>query len=180
MPKSKRGGARSRAGRRSKFTILQEWTIGGKLDEHIKRRTLRRIYRKADEADATAPGQLYKKYVADLNEVDGRYVAPPGAARETQLALTKKFRGKIDRNALRRHLLRIGMAAERANKEYVPPRLPAKTPDGIRDLAIRAMVRLLRRLDRNVPYDTVEDYLERYRKVKVRIDADTADYLPDV
>jgi hypothetical protein len=177
---SKRGGKRPGAGRRPRFNVEEELVIGGMVDGHIKLRTRRVIDRLNDEADATAHGRVYKRLVADLNTVDAKYVAPPGAGREAQFALTKQFRGKIDRNALRRQLLRIEMAAERANKEYVPPRLPAKTPDGIRDLAIRAMVRLLRRLDHNVPYDTVEDYLERYRKVKVRIDAGTADYVPDV
>ena len=129
---SKRGGKRPRAGRRPKFNVEDELFIGGMVDGHIKHRTGRVINRIRDKADATAHGQLYKKLVADLNKVDGRYVAPPGAACETQLALTKKFRARIDRDALRRQLLKIGMVAERANKEYVPPRLPAKTPDGIR------------------------------------------------
>ena len=177
---SKRGGKRPGAGRRPRFSVEEELVVGGMVDGHIKRRTRRVIDRLRDEADATAHGRWYKKFVADLNEVDPRYIAPPGAARETQFALTKKFRSKIDRKALQRQFHKIRMAAERANKEYVPPRLPAKTPDGIRDLAIRAMVRLLRRLDHNVPYDTVEDYLERYRRVQARIDADTADYVPDV
>jgi hypothetical protein len=176
----KRGGKRPGAGRRPKFSVEEEWIIGGMVDGHIKRRKRRVTNQLFDEADATAYGQLYKKLVADLNAVDSRYVAPPGASRETQFALTKKFRGKIDRDVLRRQFLKIEKAAERANKEYVPPRLPAKTPDGFRDLAIRAMVRLLRRLDHNVPYDTVEDYLERYRKVKARLDADMAGYVADV
>jgi hypothetical protein len=162
MPKSKRGGARSGAGRRSKFTILQEWTIGGKVDEHIKRRTLRRIYRKADEA--FYKGNLYKQLIGDLYAVSHRYLPPPGASLSTRMALTKKYRSKIRPEELRRHFLKIGIQLQRALNHYVPPPLPAMTPRGVRSRAIQTMVRLLRRCGHNVAYKTVEDYLERFRK----------------
>ena len=162
MAKSKRGGARSGAGRRSKFTILQEWTIGGKVDEHIKRRTLRHIRRMEDQA--FYKGNLYKRLIGDLYAVSDRYLPPPGASLSTQMALTRKYRSKVKPEELRRHFLKIGIELQRALNHYVPPPLPAKTPDGIRAQAIQAMVRLLRRCGHNVAYKTVEDYLERFRK----------------
>jgi hypothetical protein len=180
MP-TKRGGARLGAGRPAKFTIWQEWEIGGKVDNHINRRTLRHIHRlRIGAFYATPHGKVYKDYIADVNAVPDEYVAPPRAKREEQIELTKKFRKRIDRNKLSRHLTKIGMARDRGIKETVPPRPPAKTPDGFRDLAIRAMVRLLRRNGHTVPFKTVEDYLERFRMMQARIMAEPSDCPPNV
>jgi hypothetical protein len=164
---NKRGGARPGAGRRAKFTLLQEWAIGGKVDEHIKRRVLRRIHRAQDEA--FYKGNLYKPLIDTLYAVSERYVAPPGASLDMRIALTKEYRSKIKPEVLRRHLLKVEIERKRAVRDYVPPPLPAKTPDGIRDLAIRAMVRFLRRCGRRVPFETVNDFLEDYRTVDKRI-----------
>jgi hypothetical protein len=175
MPESKRGGARRGAGRHSKFTILQEWTIGGSVDEHIKRRVRRHFIRMDDEAFYKSnAGKVYKSLIGKLYAVDDKYLPPPGASLSTRMALTKEYRRKIKSEELRRHLKKISMVLEDAQGGYVPPPLPAMTPRGVRTLAIHAMVRLLRLRGHKVAHDTVEDYLERYRQnVRDRMKAES-------
>jgi hypothetical protein len=163
MSKGKRGGARPNTGPRAKFTILQEWVIGGTVDNHIRRRVLRRISRAQDEAFyGSKEGKLYRSWIEILHAVDDRYLPPPGASLATGMVLAKKYRSK-NQKALERHRKKINLLLPRALSHYTPPPLPAKTPDGIRDLAIKAMVRLLRRSGHKVPFETVNDHLERYR-----------------
>src|SRR5262249_29824801 len=144
-------------------------------------RTLRHIIRIQDEAFYEGKdGQSLRRKLIELDMVPEKYQAPPGASIKRRMDLIKKYRSKINPEVLAEHRKEIRRVIESIGKRHRRPRLPAKTPDGFRDLAIRAMVRLLRRHGHQIAYDTVEKYLERYRQVKPRLAADTADYKPDV
>jgi hypothetical protein len=161
MPK-KRGGAQPGAGRHAKFTIEQEWVIGGQIHWHLVTRARRRASLLADKEFAAG---------TSLNQ---QHAALDKIRREAQL------RGISAESALSNQRERIANEIEKAARSrririrrLEWPKAPRKAADGDRALAILAMTRLLRRKGIKVAAKTVKRYLERYRTMQAGLEADS-------
>jgi hypothetical protein len=158
MPK-KRGGARPGAGRKHIFTDLQQWVIGGTVHNRMWRNTQRRFERKTDE-------MIFEDNNLAL-EIE-RLHAVPDEYKAT-MELKAKFRRRIKQPALDAQLAKINDEWDYAFEvnlkgQKIP--VPKKVTDGIRRRVIRAMGRLLRRKGFKVADATVNDYLEKFRKMQ--------------
>jgi hypothetical protein len=86
--------------------------IGARVYDFIRSCTLRRLYRKDDEA--FTKGNKYQSLIDVLYMVDDKYKPPPGASRNVQMALAKKYRSKITPEAWTKHTKDIQRELRRA------------------------------------------------------------------
>jgi len=173
MSAQKRGGARRGAGRKRIFTDFQQWVIGGAVHNRMCRNTQRRFDRKTDEM--IFEGNELAREIARLNAVDPDYTDDAADLVKT-MKLRAEFRRRLKPITIEKQLAKISAERDYAfdvnlKGQKIP--LPKKVADGIRSRVIRATGRLLRRKVFKVTDATVNDYLEKFRKMQaVPLDGD--------